>query len=49
LGAHALLKPLTGLGALMLRLEREEGLQTNTDLLARDERQWQSLFKTDAP
>jgi MFS family permease len=35
--AHALLKPLAGPGAVILRLEKEAGQESNTDLFPRDE------------
>ncbi|MFN7563426.1 MAG: fused MFS/spermidine synthase [Prosthecobacter sp.] len=47
--AYALLKPLVGPGALILRLEAEAGLEPNTDLFSRDEWQLPSLGKTDLP
>jgi spermidine synthase len=47
--AHALLKPLVGPGALILRLEGELGLETNTDLFPRDEWLLPSLGKMDPP
>ncbi|MBK8038828.1 MAG: fused MFS/spermidine synthase [Verrucomicrobiaceae bacterium] len=47
--AHALLKPLLGPGAVILRLEDELEQETNTDLFPRDEWLLPSLGKKDAP
>jgi spermidine synthase len=47
--AYALLKPLVGPGAVILRLEGETGLEPNTDLFPRDEWLLPSLGKTDSP